>query len=158
MKFVLSILCMFFFNAIGLSQSKQIPLYKISSQEIKTLRCLDSASRISTNCSLGLDGFSVIFYASFFDKRKGELRLIGRVCSSGAMNSTGLSDIEIFKATKDKNRITARSLIGRTTYDKEFINNDGFFDIIIVVKRSESLFFYGAGFFLKEFTVFNLLE
>ncbi|HEX4875617.1 MAG TPA: hypothetical protein VFV31_03035 [Chitinophagaceae bacterium] len=158
MKYLFSLLCIFFLSERGFAQSKQIPVLKISSQEVKALRCLDSASRVSTTCPLGLDGFNVIFYASYMDKSKGELRLIGRVCVSGAMNSTGLSEVEIFKSTKEKNILTDRNLIGRTTYDKEFINNDGFFDIALTIKKNESLFFYSSGHFLKEFTVFKLLQ
>ncbi len=152
------LLCIVVFNSIaGYCQLKQIAISKVLSQQAKGLRCIDSSGIISEHCSLDLDGFSIRLYAAYFDNNIKEMRLIGRVCMSDIMSSAGISDIEIFKAQAKDKKIIDKTLIGRTSFDKQYINNDGFFDITLTVNKNESLFFYGTGYFLKEFTVFKLL-
>jgi len=158
MKILSLMLSLNIFFVPGYSQLKSIPVSKIALLQDKNLRCLDTSGMVSKLCPLGLDGFNVIFFNAYLDKIKMEVRLIGRVCTSGGMSTGGLPDIEIFKAAKEGNKLTGRSLISRTTYDKEFIYNDGFFDITIAIKKGESLFFYNHRYFLKEFTISKLLQ
>jgi hypothetical protein len=63
----------------------------------------------------------------------------------------------IFKARKQNGKLLEKKVIGLTTYDSKFFNNDGFFDIKFELRQDESLFFYGTKYFLSEFAVYQLL-
>ncbi len=158
MKILLSFFSLFFLHDSCYCQLKQVAVSNIVYLEEKGLCCLDSTNIVSTFCPLNLDGFKIKFYAINLDKDKGKLQLIGRVCVSDEINSSGLLGIEIFKAKKVENKLTGRASVGETTDGKKFISNDGFFDIILKVESNESLFFYRTGYFLKEFSVFKLLQ
>ena len=158
MKHILLIFIFFIFLNSSYCQLKKISVLKIANQQVKSIQCLDSTGIISKFCSLDLDGFSIIFYSAYLDKSKNELQLIGRVCSSDKMNSSGIAGVQIFKALKKDNKLTKRYSIGETTYDKNSINNDGFFDITLKVEKKNSLFFYNQKYFLKEFTISRLLQ
>lgn len=158
MKILLLVLSLFFLLDSSYCQLKQMPVSKINNQQEKGLRCLDSSNAISVSCPLNLDGFTVKFYSSYIDRNKGELQLIGRVCVSEGANASGISEVEIFKAVKSENKLVGRIPSGETTDGNKFIANDGFFDITVKVEDNESLFFYRAGYFVKEFTVFKLFQ
>lgn len=158
MKMLLLIFSLVFLINSSYCQLKQISVSKITYQQEKNLRCIDSTDTISKFCSVDLDGFRVRFYAAYLDKSKGELQLIGRVCVSDKMNSSGISDIEIFKGRKIENKLIGRSSVGETTDGKSFINNDGFFDIKLKIEKNESLFFHSQRYFLKEFAISKLLQ
>ena len=109
MKFLFSMLGLFFLTDSSYCQLKQIPVSKIINQQEKSLCCLDSTNAISKSCPLNLDGFRIKFYAAYLDKNKSELQLIGRACKSDEINSPGISELEIFKAKKVDNKIIGRT-------------------------------------------------
>lgn len=158
MKTKLILVSFLFSTYIAECQQKPFAISKIDNLKVKGLNCIDSANRISTQCSLGMDGFSVKFYYADFDNTKKVLRLIGRVCIGEGSNSIGVSNIVIFKGVKNKNEISKKEVLGGSTYDKKFISNDGFFDISYSIRSMESLFFQGTGYYLKEFVTFKILK
>jgi hypothetical protein len=158
MKILLSFLCIFFLNIPVYSQLKKMPISKVTNQQIKGSRCLDSLWNISNTCPLGQERFKVNFYITLIDKVKKTIRLIGRVQSTDNIESTGLSGVEIFKSIAVANKLTNRTRLGETTDGKKFINNDGFFDITLEVEKKESIFFYGYRYFLEEFAVSKLMQ
>lgn len=95
-----------------------------------------------------LHGIYVEFYKVYLNKQTKEIRIIGRCEAIGG--------IDIFKAIRTKNKIAHKNLIGETSYDEKYINNDGFFDITMKVDKNESLFFHETIYFLIEFNVYKL--
>lgn len=158
MKALILIFALNILHISGYNQVTEVPISKIDLLKVNELRCIDKWGDLSEVCSLGLDGFSVVFFNTYLDTLSKQIRLIGRVCTSAEINTGGLSDIEVFEAIKEKNTIQNRKLLGRTTYDKEYVYNDGFFDVILDISKMKSLFFYGKGYFVKEFKIGKLIE
>lgn len=158
MKKLLLLLCVGLFATTTYCQLKQISVSKVYTLHVKGMNCLDSVSGISTTCSLGQERLTVFFYSAYLDKTNSELQLIGRVCIAKQMNSSGVAGIDIFRAIKSGNKLINRQPVGKTTYDRESIYNDGFFDIRLKFNKKESLFFYGYRYFIEEFAIGKLLE
>ncbi len=157
MKQVLSVISFFVFLDSSYCQLRLIPVTKILNLEEKALHCLnDSLNVISKSCSLGLDGFKINLYSVSLDKSNREMQIVGRVCIAKEANSPGLSDVQIFKATKEDHKLLNRSPIGETTKGTNLSNNDGFFDIKVSINKGECLFFNRTGYFLREFPLFKL--
>jgi len=119
---------------------------------------VDSLWNVSSVCALGQERLHIKFYFASVDKVKKLVHIVGRIQFGGSAESTGLSGIEIFRGTMTGNKITDRTKIGEATDGKEYIDNDGFFDIRLQVKNNESIFFYGYRYFLEEFKVSKLFQ
>lgn len=158
MKSMLILFWFLFSTYIGECQLKPIVVSKVFNSEVKGLHCIDTMGRISSQCPMDLDGFSIKFYYAGFDKTKKMIRLIGRVCIGDGDTCLGVSNISIFKGIKKMNMVTNKEVIGGSTYDKEYMGNDGFFDIYYTTEPSESLYFQGAGYFVKEFAIFRIIK
>ena len=137
------------FSQFGFSQSKPLSITRLKNLEVKTLICIDSAGAKTQICSLGLDGFHVEFYKAFFDARTEELRIIGRLNPSHA-------SVGIFIGNNDS--IPLKKPISRTAYDKENLNNDGFFDVSFKIQENSVLYFYERPYFAKQYNISKLLE
>jgi hypothetical protein len=134
----------------GYSQFKEISVSKINKLQVMELRCLDSNGVINNLCPLDLDGIRVEYYKAFLNQKEREIRLIGRCGAFGG--------IDIFEAIKIENKLIEKKLISETSYDKGYINNDGFFDVTMKVDKNKSLFFHETCYFLREFSVYKLLQ
>jgi hypothetical protein len=150
MKPLLVVVCSLGLVITGYGQLKEVPVSRIIKLKVNELKCLDSNSVVTNICSLGLDGISVEFYKVFLDEKESEIRIIGR-CGA-------IAGIDIFKAVKKENKLYKITLLGETSYDKKYINNDGFFDIVMKVDKNESLFFHETRYFLVEYSVFKLFQ
>jgi len=128
----------------------------VNNQRVKGMRCLDSTWVVSTICPLGQQRLNIVLFYSFYDKIKKTIRLIGRVQTLASVNSTGLTGIEIYKAVLNESKLINRTKIGETTDGKDFIENDGFFDITTQIGLNESIFFYRKTYYLEEFRVWRL--
>lgn len=133
----------------GYSQFKEISSSQINKLRVLELRCLDSNGIINNLCPLGLDGIHIEFYKVFLNQKEREIRLIGR-CDA-------VAGIDIFKAIKGEKLIN-KKLISETSYDKTYLNNDGFFDVTMKVEKNESLFFHETIYFLQEFSIYKLFQ
>lgn len=156
MKYLLTTLIIMI-ALVGQCQLKPIPVSQILNKDVGQTVCLDSTNQISQSCPTYLEGFYVKIYSAYFDKGKKNVQIIGRICSSNESNGYGIFDVEIFKARKQNGKLLEKKVIGLTTYDSKFFNNDGFFDIKFELRQDESLFFYGTKYFLSEFAVYQLL-
>lgn len=150
MKLILIIVYSLGLVITGYGQLKEVPVSRITGLKVNELRCLDSNAVVTNICSLGLDGISVQFYKVFLDEKEKEIRIIGR-CGA-------IAGIDIFKAAKRGNKLNKITLLGETSYDKKYINNDGFFDIIMKVDKNESLFFHETRYFIVEYSAFKLFQ
>lgn len=140
-------------------QFKEIPVSKIQSLSIIKAQCIrDSTVGLTTFCEMDLDGLYINVYSAFFDVKLNELRIIGRVCASPGRSSSGLPDVDIFKSKKKGSVLGKRIEVGESTYSKNFLGNNGFFDVTFKVEKGESLFFYLPGYFIGEYAVFKLLK
>lgn len=137
------------FTQFGFSQSKPISTARIKGLEDKSLKCVDSTGKITSVCSLCLQSFQVEFYNAFFDPKTSELRIVGRLQPSEAY-------VGIFLGTGDSISLTAP--ISRTSYYREYINNDGFFDVSFTVRANSILYFYEGKYFAKQLNIFRLLD
>ena len=134
---------------LGYGQFKQFPTINIKNLQQKSFFCFDSTGRKITPCSVDLDGFDVDFYKAFLNNKTSEVRLIGRLVPSHA-------HVGIYLSNADS--ISLKSPISRTSYDKENLNNDGFFDVTFKVDPNSRLYFYELPYFPKQFDISRLLK
>jgi hypothetical protein len=146
MLLVLPSLC---FAFLSFSQFKPIPIANIKSLQHKSLFCFDSIGKKTMLCSLDLDGFEVEFYKASFNSKTSEVRLIGRLTPYHAYVGVYLSN---------NDSISLRMPISRTSYDKENLSNDGFFDISFKIEPNTILYFYELRYFARQFNISKLLK
>ena len=131
------------------SQPKPIPINKVEKLAIKQLFCLDSIGNKSDLCSLGLDGFDVIFKNVYIDKRAKTIRFVGKL-------SPGIPEVGIYINSEEP--ISIKKPIAYTTYDNINYMNDGNFDISVTVGPGLSLYFYHPRYFLRQFEIHKLWD
>jgi hypothetical protein len=158
LKLFVAFFYFFLMNFPAQGQLRQISTSKVSQLRVKGNRCFDSTWTFSTVCPLGQRRLNVIFFFTFFDKINKTVRLVGRVQTLDKVSSTGLTGIEIFKGQLKDQKLKNRTKLGETTDGKEYITNDGFFDITAKIGSEESLFFLRRIYFVEEFKISNLLK
>lgn len=93
----------------------------------------------------------IIFTYASCNYCSGELRLSGRICSD-SKGCFGRS-MEIFKGIRTENNILKSfDYVGRTK-ETDIVENMGYFDIKIKLKKEESLFFYIRHYYIEEFAL-----
>lgn len=148
MKLQVTFFCLFVW-ILSFGQSKSLPISNLKNLEVKSLFCIDSSGRKTSACSLDLNGFEVEFYRAFFDKSTSEVKIIGRL-------SPSLPYVGIYLGSNDS--IFLKKPISRTSYDKQNLNNDGFFDISFPIKPNMILYFYELPYFARQFNISKLLD
>jgi hypothetical protein len=137
------------------AQFTKIPISKFYNQAVKNIVCIDSNGNITKYCPLELNHFHINIYIAFLNKKTKEMHLIGRVYLIDTVNGSGLAGLEIFRASKNNNKLINKNFLGQTTYSRDSSNNDGFFDVKFTIRKNESLFFFYPAFRLQEYSLSN---
>ncbi len=85
--------------------------------------------------------------------------MIGKVSvARGNPNPTsGIPRIDIVHAEKRDSIFVDLAKLSSTSFDSEYLSNNGFFDIRVNVGKKKSIFFLNPVFFVEEFKVEDLI-
>jgi hypothetical protein len=113
-------------------QLKVIAPKKIEMLWLKELFCIDSFGIKTQSCDLGLNTFQVKFSRVHYDTKTKKLHLVGRL-------ALPIPKVGLYLSESDS--IQINHPLAYTTDDSTATLNPGYFDISLVVKPKESLFF-----------------
>jgi hypothetical protein len=143
------LLLILFVNKVADCQLKVIAPKGIERLWRKELFCIDSLGIKRQSCDLGLNTFRVNFTMVNYDNKTKELRLVGRLV---------LPIPEVGLYLTDSDTIQIKHPFAYTTDDSTGAVKAGYFDISLVVKPKESLFFYLPNFYVRQYELYKLLD
>lgn len=135
-------------------QHREIPpSYIFKYRVTKYLLKEDSVVKEYNDPLIEVDKFFIRIQKASFNKASNEIHLNGKICfDNNFENCHGLPGVGIFKAQINKNNVLINLVeLAMSTYDKDSIENSGFFDFQFKVNKDESLFFFMPNFYLEEF-------
>jgi hypothetical protein len=141
-----------------IAQSKAVPLTLIKEQHEKRLIIKkDSLITFYSTPLIEVNNFFVNFDSAFYISNLGIMRLYGKICFRSGTPCIGLQGVNIFVAKiNTRNVLYNIKEVGESSYDKDSVDKNGYFDIRFNLKPGYSLFFEMPNFYLDQYKIWAI--
>ena len=126
---------------------KELPVGNIKALIVKSVFCMDSLGKITSNCNICYESFDVDFFKFYYNQKDNKAKLVGR---------TSFPEIGIYLSNK-KDSISIYNPLSESTAIDDYWNF-GFFDVEIKLEKGLFLFFYTPQMYIIRYNIGELIE